>query len=128
MFGFRKLSTLDLVCSKVRQRKKETISFFITIITFVTVWKHGGSSIMFETKFDTSHSSFIGSRSNLLNYGSIVLKNKAMLDNHSYSDGSSSLFYHEELLQAAKRPLLEYSTNKTKSILVWTQTWNKLPK
>ena len=96
----------------------------------LTVWKHGGNNL-FETKFDTFYPTFTSTGSNLLDASSIVVKNKAMLDNHSYSDGSSSLFYHEELLLAEKRTLPDNSKDKTKTILVWTwnwNNWNELPK
>ena len=131
MFGSKILGTLELVRSKVRRRKKEVLCFFIVVmITFFAVWKNGGDN-MLETKFDIFHPSFISTGIDR-NFGSvIVLKNKAMLDKHSYSDGYSSLFYHEELLQAEKRPPTVHGKDKTKTILVWTQNWNnwnELPK
>lgn len=130
MFGSRQLGTLELVRSKVRRRKKEVLLCFciVVMITFFAVWKDGGDN-MLETKFDIFHPSIISTGIDR-NFGP-VLKNKAMLDKHSYSDGSSSLFYHEELLHAEKRPPTAYAKDKTKTILVWTQNqnnWNELPK
>lgn len=130
MFGFRKIGTLELIGTKIRRRQKEIICFFIVIITVDTVWKHGRNNL-FETKFVTFYPTFTSAGSNLLNVSSIVLKNKAMLDNHSYSDGFSSLFYHEGLLLAEKRTIPDNSKDKTKTILVWTwnwNAWNELPK
>jgi len=69
---------------------------------------------------------------NGLNTRSTVLKHKAALVNYSYADGTHSLLYYENLLrQTEKRPLSEYSINKTKTILVWTENWdlwNEMPK
>ncbi len=131
----KKLGVLELGITMLRRRRNEAFYFFIAF-TLIVVWLHGG--YMVETKFETFSLSALNSSIHYIkhylpkSYLSIVFKHEAVLVNHSYVDGTQSLLYYEKLLRhTERRPLFEYSTNQTKTILVWTENWdlwNEMPK
>ena len=118
----------------MRNRRRNEVIVFLAAVTLVTIMmqEYGAGYIMFKKKFETLYLTVSTDAGNNENSGLIVLKRNSMLDNHSYFDGTQSLLYYEKLLRhTEKRPLSEYSTNQTKTILVWTENWdlwNEMPK